>query len=735
MDRFRKNFSDYFSIVVIAAVILCFILMDDTGTTAALRWLAVVFSVSFFMRPFFPVRKLSFFDAGFGLSFGTGLFICFYLAWVISSVGVPFSDGIIFASLIVPAAFGWALKKFIQKETFITATDFKHFLNGFAIFALIFLAVFWVIGFNPLVDPGTENYMDFGFMQTIYRQKSAIPNDIWFAGEKLNYYYLGQAASVYMCRLAITTPEYGYNMMLATFAGMTFLMCTELICGIADALIKDHPKKERSVTTAGVLGGTLAAFGANPHWLLYGLFIPFVQKLIGTSPSGDYWFSDPTVYIRSELGDPDNGKNEFPAYSFILGDLHAHVINIIFVLPLIGMLFDLVLTDDEEENRPVRIYRLVLIATLLAYYKGANYWDFAIYYVITGAVIVFADLKRYGFNKETIIKLVIKALLITAVSIVAILPFTLNFVKMESGIRLCDTHTPLFKFLVLWGLPIAVTLWAIYTLYRKKYKDDTDPVTRVALLAFMLCTIGLTLVPEVVYVEDIYGSDNKRFNTMFKLTYQAYVLFAIIAGIAFALILKKVYTAAVDFWVVDITYICLFAVTVMSASYTASSIHKWFGNVFESEKRIGISSLEGLRKDEVYGFEMAAYDVLRSDDRKIINIIEASGDSYSHESALSVYSGACTPAGWFVHEWMWHNDPEPIKERADSVSYFFTSGDVEYCRDMIKKYDIDYIFVGPAEVCRYPVDRNGFENLGEVCVETVWQDVRLELIKVDRSRI
>ena len=34
-----------------------------------------------------------------------------------------------------------------------------------------------------------------------------------------------------------------------------------------------------------------------------------------------------------------------------------------------------------------------------------------------------------------------------------------------------------------------------------------------------LCAIGLVVIPEFVYVRDIYENGNARANTMFKLTY------------------------------------------------------------------------------------------------------------------------------------------------------------------------------------------------------------------------
>jgi len=736
MDRSRKSFSGYSSLAVIAAVLILLLIIKDTGTTAAVCWLAVVFSVSFFMRPYMPVTKLKYFDSGFGLTFGVGLFICFYFAWTVSAVGVcDFSDGIVFASFVLFAVLGFVIKRFAKKETYITADEFKRFLNGFAIFALIYLAFYWMIGFNPTVDPGTENYMDFGFMTMFYRQKSAIPEDIWFAGSKLNYYYLGQAVAVYMCRLSGTTPEYGYNLMLATLAGMTFIMSTEIASAVAGAIFGRSPDRDRLILAGGFMGGTLAAFGASMHWAIYGVIAPLLQKLIGTAPSGGYWFADPTVYISKVNGDPDNGKTEFPAYSFMLGDLHAHVVDLIFVLPLVGMLFDLGLSDDETKKKPVSIYRLILISMLLSFYKGANYWDFAIYYVITGALIVFTELKSHKFTLTAWLRIAISAAVVTFVSYVVILPFTHNFVKMESGIELCTLHTPLIKFLVLWGVPIAITLKFVYSMY---FRDDiisVDPVGRCALLALALCTIGLTLVPEVIFVKDIYGGDNKRFNTMFKLTFEASLMFALIIGMAFSYILCRIKEKSHPKVRLATVFLWLAAFTVLSASYTGYSVYRWMGNVFDTSLRKGISSFSTLRDDGVYGFEMEAYDVLMQDDKRNLHIIEMAGNSYSHSDALSVYSGACTPVGWFVHEWMWHNNADPVRDRSDVVSYFYTSGSEEYCKAVLKQFDIDYILVGPAEVCRYPVNWSGFTDLGKECIATIWQDARLALIKVDKSKL
>lgn len=735
MDRFRKNYSDYFSIAAVAAVISCLLLMKDNGATAAMRWLAVVLLVCVFMRPFLPKIGFYYPDSGFAVSFTIGIFMIFYMSWLISSTGlVMYSDGVIFASAAILFIAGYFIQK-RRRIPYLTHEEFSGILRGFAAFAVIFLLCFYVIGFNPVVDPSTENYMDYGFMQTIYRQKSAIPLDPWFAQNTLNYYYLGQSLSVCLTRLALTTCEYGYNMMLCTFTGLVFMLVYEIIFGAASALLSDKKPGRKLLTPGALSGAAVAAFGANPHWLIFGIINPVIQKIRGITLKSSYWISDPTVYIRTALGDADNGKNEFPAYSVILGDLHAHVINHIFALAALAVLLDMCLTNDDEESKFKKLWPLTLIAILLGYFKGANYWDFAIYFVITGAVIVFTDISRRGFSFETIGRISLKGIYVFAISVIAILPFTLHFVKMESGIALCENHSPIVKLAVLWALPVLIALFLIFLLYRRSSCIVFDRTKKAGMLSLILCTIGLVITPEFIYVIDIYGEADRRFNTMFKLTYEAYTLFAIFAGIACVITLSVASSIAKKINAYSVISAVLIIGSVASSAYFIQAVYRRYGNVFEISNREGISSIEGLYKDTFYEFEMQAYDELMKDEGRVLNIVEMAGNSYTHESSLSVYTGVCTPCGWFVHEWMWHNDAAPIKERSDLVWYFYTCGNEEFCRFFLKTFDIDYIFVGPAEVCKYPVNRNGFWNMGDICVEEVWQNVDLALIKVDKSKL
>ncbi len=112
VDRIKKNYLNNLGIKIIIVVVICFMIMKDIGSIAALRHLAAVFLISFFIGPYMPIRALQFPDGGFGLKFGLGLFICFYPAWLLSALGLcEYSDPVIFASFSVLAILGFVIKK------------------------------------------------------------------------------------------------------------------------------------------------------------------------------------------------------------------------------------------------------------------------------------------------------------------------------------------------------------------------------------------------------------------------------------------------------------------------------------------------------------------------------------------------------------------------------------------------------------------------------------------------
>ena len=713
------------AVLVIAWIVVAglFFATKDEGASAALRWLLVTFFLSFSLRPILPIDKLTVFDDCFGLSFGFSLAISFFISYICGTIfSLPFNTWICYGICIILCAVSIVLS--VKKKGFYTYSleGLSKNLKGFLLYSVVFLIFFWCIGFRPLLDSGTENYMDYGFMTTIFRQESFRPLDFWFAKEKLNYYYLGQAAAVFMTRLSFTAPEYGYNLMLCAFIATVFTGCFEIAEGFTAKITNNSRVVAPKI--AGILAAFLAAFSSNFVWIIRGIIYPFYQKITNNVNGTSFWFSDPTVYINTKYGDVDNGKNEYPAYSVLLGDLHAHVVNVIFYLPLIAILFDFLFCDEKDKKRD--IYRFCVLGLLLALYKGTNYWDFAIFYVICGGMIVFKSFGKDGFTKSAAIRVIKAAVIITAVSFAAALPFTVSFEAISTSVQFAKMHSPLYKLLALWGFPVIVTVLLLIFIAGKEGRIIKDNGAFWGFVALLICAWGLILVPEVVYVKDIYNETSARFNTMFKLTYVAFVLFAIIIGIAGGIFYEQGRITLLG---------VILSVSIFLCMYTPYAILQWQGKVTDPSERIGISTERALYIDEGYEFEMDMADVLKRDTVKKLTIVECSGDSYTHENAVSVLSGAQTVVGWFVHEWLWRDNPEVVNNRRAEVTTFYTCGDRDYCRDFLIKYDVDYIVEGRAEVLKYYIDESGFDEFGDTVIKTDYQGAPIKLIRVNKQSL
>ena len=85
----------------------------------------------------------------------------------------------------------------------------------------------------------------------------------------------------------------------------------------------------------GFIAGAAVSLAGNFHYVLYGL-LGEVFRLQG---SENYWFPDSTRFIGYNPETQDKCIHEFPCYSFILGDDHAHMLNIMFVLTAVAILY------------------------------------------------------------------------------------------------------------------------------------------------------------------------------------------------------------------------------------------------------------------------------------------------------------------------------------------------------------------------------------------------------------
>ena len=680
-------------------------------------------------------------DRGWMFSKVTAIAVSGFLTWFLVAVKIiKFTTMTCIVVTLVCAAASLILYCREQKAGF-ECIPFAHLDLVYAeelLFFAAFLLWTYFAGFHPAAY-GTEKFMDYGFMEAMMRSKTLPATDLWYSQGKINYYYGGQYFAVFLTKLSGAKVELTYNLMRTFVAGLAFAMPFSLVHQmVTDRLGKTRSRWKKTLpSVTGILAGISVSIAGNMHYVVYGQIIPFIQKLKGEEVSS-YWFPDATRYIGFNPDVEDKTIHEFPCYSFVLGDLHAHVVDIMFVLLLLGLLYAWMkkvrTTELSGESMSRRKFwkkqllmpQLLATGALLGMFHWTNYWDFVIYFVVTcGAALFMNIIGQKGKIRWALGVTAAQAAEILILATVIIMPFTLQFdtSNMVQGIALAQHHSLPHQLLVLWGLPGILTILFVVSLLIEKLRGAEQKslyhlLTSIRLpdlfaVLMGLCAIGLVLIPELVYVRDIYENGNARANTMFKLTYQAYIMFGMtmIYAIFRLLVIGKNKILKV------LAFIGLFFF-VWICGYFGNSVHSWFGEVWKPSQYKGLNATAFLETDfpeDVNGIRWLKENI---SDAPVV--LEANGDSYSEYERVSAMTGLPTIMGWYVHEGLWRGNLSDLNAKIEEIQEIYTSTDEARVKELLEEYNVSYIFVGSCERNKYGADMNNdlLKSLGEV----VFQD-------------
>ena len=680
-------------------------------------------------------------DRGWMFSKVTAIAVSGFLTWFLVAVKIiKFTTMTCIVVTLVCAAASLILYCREQKAGF-ECIPFAHLDLVYAeelLFFAAFLLWTYFAGFHPAAY-GTEKFMDYGFMEAMMRSKTLPATDLWYSQGKINYYYGGQYFAVFLTKLSGAKVELTYNLMRTFVAGLAFAMPFSLVHQmVTDRLGKTRSRWKKTLpSVTGILAGISVSIAGNMHYVVYGQIIPFIQKLKGEEVSS-YWFPDATRYIGFNPDVEDKTIHEFPCYSFVLGDLHAHVVDIMFVLLLLGLLYAWMkkvrttelsgesMSRREFWKKQLLMPQLLATGALLGMFHWTNYWDFVIYFVVTcGAALFMNIIGQKGKIRWALGVTAAQAAEILILATVIIMPFTLQFdtSNMVQGIALAQHHSLPHQLLVLWGLPGILTILFVVSLLIEKLRGAEQKslyhlFTSIRLpdlfaVLMGLCAIGLVLIPELVYVRDIYENGNARANTMFKLTYQAYIMFGMtmIYAIFRLLVIGKNKILKV------LAFIGLFFF-VWTCGYFGNSVHSWFGEVWKPSQYKGLNATAFLETDfpeDVNGIRWLKENI---SDAPVV--LEANGDSYSEYERVSAMTGLPTIMGWYVHEWLWRGNLSDLNAKIEEIQEIYTSTDETRVKELLEEYNVSYIFVGSCERNKYGADMNNdlLKSLGEV----VFQD-------------
>ncbi|PKB70795.1 MAG: hypothetical protein BZY87_09775 [SAR202 cluster bacterium Io17-Chloro-G6] len=476
-----------------------------TNDLPVLAWLLVVEIIYLAALPFtmFIFRPLP--DRGIVLARILGLLAVSYVAWLAVSLGwMDFSRSAVYVGLAVVSGLSLATLVFRWEEiTGFLKEHWRLLFFGEALFLAAFLGFVLLRHANPdLWHPfrGGEKPMELAYLTAVVRSTSLPPFDPWFAGGYLNYYYWGYFTISGIIRVTGILPTTAFNLAVPFFFALTLTGAYSLVYNLAEG-VRQRRLTSPVVMTPGI-GSPLNSGDERARlrrwvWspigagLMAGLFTAVIGNLDGMVqmvqnswrrvfdgvpiPAFDFWRSsrmlpnlenfDPNpvaFWVPEKLAEfPDVSFHitEFPFFTFLFADLHAHMMVIPFTLLVIGLGLNMVvgLKDSMKDGMKdgSRLW-IAVSAAALALGLGAlwvvNSWDFPSYALLTVGLLAIAVYFTEGTAARKLALLAVLAGGVLVVSILTFLPFHQAYETFNSGLDASKWRTPVDRFLGIHGL-------------------------------------------------------------------------------------------------------------------------------------------------------------------------------------------------------------------------------------------------------------------------------------------
>lgn len=701
--------------------------------TTILKWWLFLFGIGLLFLPLTSNIFSQFFDRGYIFAKSIGIAIVSYFVFTLSVFHIlTFSTQTILIVILV--VFVVDIYILWNKKIALSQKGIRIIVFQEVFFLLSLLFWSYIKSFQPDIH-GLEKFMDFGFMNSILRSTYLPPTDMWFPPLSINYYYFGHFVTALLIKLTNISPFVSFNLMLSTIFAFTTTSAFSIVSTLTQQVLK---LKKTSILT-GILGALIVTFGGNLQ-TIYAFFAPYTPpenpvpfwqlKFLPFTYPNNYWYPNATRFIPFTI-------HEFPSYSFVVSDLHGHVLDIPFVFLTIALIYTIFLT------KRISMKITLLIAFMLAIMYMTNAWDGIIYYGLFSLTVLLwkSDILSFSKNSRKTIRWYqigealkrvknkakfglesIKLMLFAGIGyLIFVFPFNLNFKPFVSGIGVVCAPTfltnigrlgpflfeanhcqrsPFWMLLILYGFFYFFAIVLIVKILKLK---KTPPSLIFILLLILISTI-LIATPEFIYAKDIYPA-HYRANTMFKLGYQAFIMLSLVSSFSIAYLFHK---GRRIIWL-PITFVLL----ALILSYPYFAINSYFGNLKDQKSLNGLSYLKTLYPED--------YDAIVWIQKNISGqpvMLEAQGDSYTDYERISANTGLPTPLGWTVHEWLWRGSYSFPQSRLEDIKTLYEGTESETL-PLLKKYNISYVYIGGMERSKYPeLNEKKFAKLGSIIYQS-----------------
>ena len=408
----------YLLIPFAIAAIIGFTCMNNEDTFCLLTWICVLF---LFAIAAYPLALYIFKDmksGGFIFSMVIGILAVSTFVWELTYIGIyRFNFLLCYLALLILAGVSYgipALRKNAVEKIKDPGTVIEITIEA-GIFVLVLSLLCFMKGMgDQCMINGQEKFMDYGFVRSMLRNSELPAKDMWLSGYNINYYYFGQFVYALIIKMSGIYPGIGYNLAMVSAIAIPFAMAYSV-----GTLLMEYAAKysEQEISglkyVAGILSGLCVSIFGNSHSFFYdpesfgNKFLSFFEKLGADVGKTDaFFYPDSTRYIghNPELtGEAaDYTIEEFPFYSYLVSDLHAHVISMMVVLLILAVCIVAVAkvrelgaeerlltttTENFKQGYIKKAYKslisvpVIVIGILLGVVQPTNFWDFLIYFV------------------------------------------------------------------------------------------------------------------------------------------------------------------------------------------------------------------------------------------------------------------------------------------------------------------------------------------------------------------
>jgi YYY domain-containing protein len=416
-------------------------------------------------------------DRGFSLARALGMLVWGYAFWMMASLGVIQNDisGLLLALVVLTVITGSGIWRREARKTLgeWIKSNRRVIITVEILFFLAFAFLVFVRACNPEIV-GTEKPMELAFINAILRSPTFPPHDPWLSGYAISYYYFGYVMTAMLAKLTGTLGSVAFNLMLSLIFALSAVGAYGVLYSLLAAWQKKHlsPITLKPMTGWPLLGPFFLLIVSNFEGFLEilhskGLFWKFAPDGSATSsfwnwlgildlnqapaqpftwtPQRYYWWWRASRVIQDlSLAGKTTGQSEiideFPFFSYLLGDLHPHVLAMPFGLLAVAMAINLFAGGWKGETNlgfyrlSIRPMGLCFGALILGGLAFLNTWDILTGFTLFLGAYALARALESGWKWKRLEDIIALGMPVGILAILLYLPFYVGFSSQAGGL-------------------------------------------------------------------------------------------------------------------------------------------------------------------------------------------------------------------------------------------------------------------------------------------------------------